>query len=85
VRSTSRVHTRGVIDYTAEDFTKDEQRYEVVLDAVGKSSSCPALTKRGVAARDWMYVQRCADAKTAVVGEILARAQGGGSPQSAAP
>jgi NADPH:quinone reductase-like Zn-dependent oxidoreductase len=27
-----------VIDYTAEDFTKDEQRYDVVLDAVGKSS-----------------------------------------------
>jgi NADPH:quinone reductase-like Zn-dependent oxidoreductase len=27
-----------VIDYTAGDFTKDEQRYDVVLDAVGKSS-----------------------------------------------
>lgn len=27
-----------VIDYTAEDFTKDAQRYDVVLDAVGKSS-----------------------------------------------
>jgi NADPH:quinone reductase-like Zn-dependent oxidoreductase len=27
-----------VIDYTAEDFTKDDQRYDVVLDAVGKSS-----------------------------------------------
>jgi NADPH:quinone reductase-like Zn-dependent oxidoreductase len=27
-----------VIDYTAEDFTKDEQRYDVVIDAVGKSS-----------------------------------------------
>jgi NADPH:quinone reductase-like Zn-dependent oxidoreductase len=27
-----------VIDYTAEDFTKDEQTYDVVLDAVGKSS-----------------------------------------------
>jgi GrpB-like predicted nucleotidyltransferase (UPF0157 family) len=40
----------------------------------------PALTKREVAARDWMYVQQCADAKTAVVREILARAQGGGSP-----
>jgi NADPH:quinone reductase-like Zn-dependent oxidoreductase len=25
-----------VIDYTAEDFTTDEQRYDVVLDAVGK-------------------------------------------------
>jgi NADPH:quinone reductase-like Zn-dependent oxidoreductase len=27
-----------VIDYTAGDFTKDEQCYDVVLDAVGKSS-----------------------------------------------
>lgn len=27
-----------VIDYTAEDFTKDRQTYDVVFDAVGKSS-----------------------------------------------
>jgi len=27
-----------VIDYTAEDFTKDEQTYDAVFDAVGKSS-----------------------------------------------
>jgi NADPH:quinone reductase-like Zn-dependent oxidoreductase len=27
-----------VIDYTAEDFTRDAQTYDVVLDAVGKSS-----------------------------------------------
>jgi NADPH:quinone reductase-like Zn-dependent oxidoreductase len=27
-----------VIDYTTEDFTKDQQRYDVVLDAVAKSS-----------------------------------------------
>jgi NADPH:quinone reductase-like Zn-dependent oxidoreductase len=38
-----------VIDYTAEDFTKDEQRHEVVLDAVGKSSffRCRRLLKPG--------------------------------------
>jgi NADPH:quinone reductase-like Zn-dependent oxidoreductase len=27
-----------VIDYTTEDFTKDEQQYDVVLDTVGKST-----------------------------------------------
>ena len=40
-----------VIDYMAEDFTKDEQRYDVVLDAVGKSSfgRCKQLLKpRGI-------------------------------------
>jgi NADPH:quinone reductase-like Zn-dependent oxidoreductase len=40
-----------VIDYTAEDFTKDEQSYDVVLDAVGKSSfgRCKRLLKpRGI-------------------------------------
>ena len=36
-----------VIDYTTEDFTKDEQRYDAVLDAVGKSSfgRCRRLLK----------------------------------------
>jgi NADPH:quinone reductase-like Zn-dependent oxidoreductase len=36
-----------VIDYTAEDFTTDEQTYDVVLDAVGKSSfgRCRRLLK----------------------------------------
>jgi NADPH:quinone reductase-like Zn-dependent oxidoreductase len=36
-----------VIDYTAEDFTKDEQAYDVVLDSVGKSSfsKCKRLLK----------------------------------------
>ncbi len=40
-----------VIDYTAEDFTKDNQRYDVVLDSVGKSSvsRCKRLLKpRGI-------------------------------------
>jgi NADPH:quinone reductase-like Zn-dependent oxidoreductase len=38
-----------VIDYTAEDFTTDEQTYDVVLDAVGKSSfgRCKRLLKPG--------------------------------------
>jgi NADPH:quinone reductase-like Zn-dependent oxidoreductase len=38
-----------VIDYTAEDFTKDEQTYDVVLDAVGKSSfgRCNRLLRPG--------------------------------------
>jgi NADPH:quinone reductase-like Zn-dependent oxidoreductase len=40
-----------VIDNTAEDFTKDEQTYDVVFDAVGKSSfgRCKRLLKpRGI-------------------------------------
>lgn len=38
-----------VIDYTAEDFTNDEQTYDAVLDAVGKSSfgRCKRLLKSG--------------------------------------
>jgi NADPH:quinone reductase-like Zn-dependent oxidoreductase len=38
-----------LIDYTAEDFTKDKQAYDVVLDAVGKSSfgRCKRLLKPG--------------------------------------
>jgi NADPH:quinone reductase-like Zn-dependent oxidoreductase len=38
-----------VIDYATEDFTKDEQTYDVVLDAVGKSSfgRCKRLLKPG--------------------------------------
>ena len=36
-----------VIDYTTEDFTNDEQSYDVVLDSVGKSSfsQCRPLLK----------------------------------------
>jgi NADPH:quinone reductase-like Zn-dependent oxidoreductase len=40
-----------VIDYTVQDFTRDTQRYDVVLDAVGKSSflrSRRLLKPRGV-------------------------------------
>jgi NADPH:quinone reductase-like Zn-dependent oxidoreductase len=40
-----------VVDYTAEDFTRDTQAYDVVLDAVGKSSfgRCKRLLKpRGI-------------------------------------
>ncbi len=38
-----------VIDYTTEDFTKDNQQYDVVLDAVGKSTfgRCRRLLKPG--------------------------------------
>jgi len=38
-----------VIDYTTEDFTKDEQAYDLVHDAVGKSSfgRCRRLLKPG--------------------------------------
>lgn len=38
-----------VIDYTAEDFTKDEQTYDAVLDTVGKSTfgRCKRLLKPG--------------------------------------
>ena len=38
-----------VIDYLAEDFTKDRQRYDLVIDAVGKSSfrRCRRLLKPG--------------------------------------
>ncbi len=38
-----------VIDYTKEDFTKNDQKYDVVFDAVGKSSffRCKQLLKPG--------------------------------------
>jgi GrpB-like predicted nucleotidyltransferase (UPF0157 family) len=32
-------------------------------------------TKRELAARDWKYMQQCADAKTLVVKEIMAHAE----------
>ncbi len=44
-----------------------------------------ARTKRDLAARDWQYMQQYADAKSEVVGQILARAaaEGGGPPLTA--
>jgi len=38
-----------VVDYLVEDFTKDEQKYDVVLDSVGKSSfgRCKRILKPG--------------------------------------
>ena len=38
-----------VIDYTKEDFTKEDQKYDFVFDAVGKSSffKCRRLLQRG--------------------------------------
>jgi NADPH:quinone reductase-like Zn-dependent oxidoreductase len=38
-----------IIDYTAEDFTKDDQKYNFVFDAVGKSSfaKCKPLLQPG--------------------------------------
>ncbi|GAA0598827.1 NAD(P)-dependent alcohol dehydrogenase [Actinomadura livida] len=38
-----------VVDYTVEDFTADEQRYDVVIDAVGKTTfgQCRRLLKSG--------------------------------------
>lgn len=37
-----------IIDYKTEDFTKDEERYDFVIDAVGKSSftKCKSLLKK---------------------------------------
>jgi len=40
-----------IVDYTAQDFTRDEQTYDVVIDAVGKSSFArcrPLLKPRGI-------------------------------------
>jgi NADPH:quinone reductase-like Zn-dependent oxidoreductase len=38
-----------VVDYTADDFTNDEQKYDVILDSVGKSSfgQCRRLLRQG--------------------------------------
>jgi GrpB-like predicted nucleotidyltransferase (UPF0157 family) len=39
-----------------------------------------ARAKRELASREWKYVQQYADAKTAVVGEIMGRAQAARQP-----
>src|SRR5947209_10165480 len=64
-----------VIDYTAVDFTTDEQTYDVVLDAVGKSSfgRCKRLLKPAESTsprswvgwprtRSWRWSHRCSAA-----------------------
>ncbi len=40
-----------IVDYKTEDFTKDEERYDFIIDAVGKSSFAKCrrlLTKKGI-------------------------------------
>ncbi|MEE8262335.1 MAG: zinc-binding dehydrogenase, partial [Gammaproteobacteria bacterium] len=32
-----------VIDYTQEDFTKNDETYDVIFDAVGKSTFSPSI------------------------------------------
>lgn len=41
--------SRKVIDYTKEDFTKDDEKYDYIFDSVGKSSfgKCKSLLKPG--------------------------------------
>jgi NADPH:quinone reductase-like Zn-dependent oxidoreductase len=51
VELVERLGADRVVDYTAEDFTRDDQRYDAVFDAVGKSTfgRCRRLLKpRGV-------------------------------------
>jgi NADPH:quinone reductase-like Zn-dependent oxidoreductase len=49
VELVSRLGADRVVDYTTVDFTEDEQKYDVVLDSVGKSSfgQCKRLLKPG--------------------------------------
>jgi GrpB-like predicted nucleotidyltransferase (UPF0157 family) len=52
-------------------------RFRDWLRASAEDRQSYARAKRELAARDWKYVQQYADAKTAVVQAIMARAQAG--------
>jgi GrpB-like predicted nucleotidyltransferase (UPF0157 family) len=60
--------------------SSDEAAYVPPLEAAGyllriRESDCYEHTKRDLAAQEWRYVQSYADAKTAVVDDIMARAR----------
>jgi GrpB-like predicted nucleotidyltransferase (UPF0157 family) len=52
-------------------------RFRDHLRASAADRDLYASTKRELAAREWKYMQQYADAKTGVIGEIMARALAG--------